>query len=183
MTSFTFHDIESAPEGSREALNNARQSLGFVPNLYAGLAESPAALEGYLALGEILGRSSLSPAEQQTVLLSVSAENGCAYCMAAHSTLARNRVKMDNIVVDALRDRTGLPDPKLDALSRFARAVVQERGWVRGPALDAVLGAGYSRQQVLDVILAVSMKTLSNYANHLLDTPVDAAFASESWSR
>ncbi len=183
MTDFVFHELDSAPEGSKAALEGAQKALGFVPNLYAGLAEAPAALKAYLTLGEVLGGSSFSPVEQQVLFLAVSAENGCDYCMAAHSTIARNMVKVDGAVVDALRDRARLPDARLDALAQFTHAVVSKRGWVRGPVLDRFLAAGYTRAQVLEVILAVAMKTLSNYSNHVMQTPVDDAFQGEAWSR
>ena len=72
-----------------------------------------------------------------------------------------------------------LPDPKLDALARFTRQMVEQRGWLDAATVQAFLDAGYSRAHVLDVLVGVTMKTLSNYANHLLHTPVDDAFAAE----
>jgi len=116
------------------------------------------------------------------VALAVSAANGCTYCMAAHSTIARKIVGAPDEVVDALRSARSISDPKLQALRVFAEAVVRERGHVQGAPLESFFAAGYQRQQVLEVLLGVAMKTLSNYANHVLDTPVDVAFNSESWS-
>lgn len=181
MTEFTFHSTESAPEAARPLLRGAQAKLGFVPNLYAGLAEAPAALQGYFQLSDRLAETSLTPVEQQVVALAVSAANGCTYCMAAHSTIARKMVGAPDEVVDALRSGRPIADPKLQALRVFAEAVVRERGHVQGAPLASFLAAGYQRQQVLEVLLGVAMKTLSNYANHVLDTPVDAAFRSESW--
>lgn len=181
MTQFEFHTPQTAPEAARPLLEGARAKLGFVPSLYAGLAEAPTALQAYLMLADLLSRSSLTPTEQQVVALTASAENGCDFCMAAHSTIARNMVKVNGAIVDALRAQRPLPNTQLEALRTFVLAIVRERGRVRGAALDAFLEVGYTRQQALDVILGVAMKTLSNYANHLLETPIDAPFLAESW--
>lgn len=183
MSEFEFHDLASAPAGSRSLLEAASQSLGFTPNLYAGLAESPTALRSYLEGAERFQRSSLSPVEQQVVLLVTSVENGCEFCVAAHSMIARRMVKVPSPIVDALREGTRLPEPRLDVLATFTRAVVRERGWVPPSLLAATFAAGFSRAQILDVIVGVSVKTLSNYANHLLKTPVNPQFASEAWHR
>lgn len=183
MSRFKNHTVESAPEGARQVLEGAQKSLGFVPNLYARLAESPAALNAYLDLGKRFESSSLSPTEQQVVSLSASVVNGCEFCVAAHSVIAKNMVGVDASIVDAVRDGRAIADAKLEALATFTRAVVNERGWVAGPATDAFIAAGYSPQQALDVVLGVTMKTLSNYANHLTETPVNEQFASEAWAR
>ncbi len=182
MNTFKLHTLASAPVAALPILEAAHKGLGFIPNLYAHLAEAPAALEAYKQLGALLEKSSLTPAEQQVVLISVSAENGCEYCVAAHSFLARNMVKVADNVIAALRDGQPLPDAKLQALATFARSVVRERGRVaHSRELDEFFAAGYTPQQALEVVLGVSMKTLSNYANHLTDTPLDATFANEAW--
>ena len=94
MSTFKLHTLDSAPAGSLPILETASKTLGFIPNLYAHLASSPSALQGYKQLGALLEQSGLTPEEQQVVLLTVSAENGCEYCVAAHSFLARNMVKV-----------------------------------------------------------------------------------------
>jgi uncharacterized peroxidase-related enzyme len=182
MPSFPIHDTHSAPEGARATLATVEKQFGFLPNLFAGLAESPAALHGYLALSEQFGKSGLSPVEQQVLAISVSVDNGCEFCVGAHSFIARNVTKVDGPIVDALRAGTTLPDARLDALAVFARTVVRERGWVPEAALERFLAAGYSRANVLDVILGVAMKTLSNYANHVIGTPLNTQFAAERWT-
>ena len=181
MSKFKIHDTQSAPEDARPLLDGAREKLGFVPNLYGLLAEAPKALEAYFKLSDLFGETSLTPVEQQVVLLAVSVENECRFCVAAHSTIARHMVKVDSAAVDALRDRQPIDDARLEALRRFATAVARERGEVRGAELEAFLDAGYTRQQVIEVVLGVTMKTLSNYSNHIFETPVDDAFASEAW--
>lgn len=182
MSEFKIHDTQSAPEEARSLLQGASEKLGFVPNLYGLLAEAPKALEAYFTLSDLFGETSLTPVEQQVVLLAVSVENECRFCVAAHSTIARHMVKVDSAAVDALRDQRRIDDPRLEALRRFTTAVTRERGAVRGAELDAFLQSGYTRQQVIEVVLGVTMKTLSNYSNHVFDTPVDDAFAGEAWA-
>lgn len=181
MNQFTIHKIETAPVAAQKLLEGSQQKYGFVPNLHGGLAESPAALQAYLDLTRLFGTTSLTPAEQQIVLIAASVENHCAYCVAAHSMIARQMVKVDPAVVDALRQGQPLPDSKLEALAVFTRAVVKQRGMVTGKPLVDFISAGYNRAQVLDVVLGVAMKTLSNYTNHIIDTPLDKQFQSEAW--
>ncbi|MDD2719791.1 MAG: carboxymuconolactone decarboxylase family protein [Gallionella sp.] len=182
MNTFKLHTLESAPAGALPILEAANKGLGFIPNLYAHLAEAPNALSAYKQLGALLEQSALTPEEQQIVLISASIENRCEYCVAAHSFLARNLVKVDSQRVDALRAESCLQDQKLNTLVAFTRAVVRERGWVvGGQELNDFYAAGYTQQNALEVVLGVTMKTLSNYTNNLIDTPLDATFASEAW--
>lgn len=181
MTQFRFHDVASAPPDAKPLLEGAQKKMGFIPSLYAGLAESPAALKLYFDISDAFGKTSFTPVEQQVVLLAVSVENGCEFCVAAHSFIARQMVKVPSPVVDALRARTSLPDARLQSLAAFARKIVRERGWVAPADVDTFLSAGFTRAQVLETIMGVTMKTLSNYANHVLCTPTDAAFAAEAW--
>ncbi len=181
MSQFTLHTPETAPEGARDTLTNVTKHYGFLPNVLAGLAEAPVALHGYVGLSEQFGKSSLNAKEQQVVLLATSVINECSFCVAAHSFVARNAAKLDDANLQALRNGTVLPDARLNALAQFTRAVVNERGWVNGAALDAFLSAGFSKAQVLEVITGVALKTLSNYANHVLETPVNAQLKAETW--
>src|SRR3546814_8163101 len=137
MSKFTLHTPESAPEAARETLTKVQKNYGFLPNLLAGLAEAPTALHGYIALSAQYDKSSLTAQEQQVVLLAASVINECGFCVAAHSFVARNKAKLDAANLQALRNGARLPDARLNALAEFTRAVVNERGWVNGPALDA----------------------------------------------
>ncbi|TAL48346.1 MAG: carboxymuconolactone decarboxylase family protein [Methylovulum sp.] len=181
MSQFNIHSIAQAPVAARSLLEGAQQKFGFIPNLLGSFAESPATLQAYLELGALMGKTALTPVEQQVVLLAASAENHCTYCVAAHSVIAKQMVKADAAIVDALRELQPLPDRKLEALAVFTRAVVKQRGHVDGKALDDFIGAGYNRAQVLDVVLGVTMKTLSNYANHIMHTPLDVQFQAQAW--
>ena len=183
MTQFRFHDVRSAPADAKPLLDSLEKKFGFMPGLYAGLAESPSALKLYLDASDAFAKTSFTPIEQQVVLLAVSAENGCEFCVGAHSFIARQMVKAPSPVVDALRARTTLPDPRLNALATFTRKVVRERGRVSKADVDTFVAAGFTRAQVLETIMGVSIKTLSNYANHILETPLNREFATEAWRR
>lgn len=182
MIEFKHHTRESAPERAQPLFDATAKKFGFTPNLIRVLAESPEAAEAYLTLTGLLERTSLTPAEQQVVLLSVSFENGCDYCMAAHSTVAK-MVGAPDDVIEALRAGAALPDPKLEALSRFARNVVRERGWMSEGSIQTLLDAGYSQATVFEVLVGVALKTLSNYTNHIAGTQVDEAFAACTWTK
>ena len=179
-STFPDHDENSAPEQSRAALRQARSNYGFVPNLLGELAASPPALKAYTELQELLQEGRFGPAEQQVLFLAVSAANSCEYCVAAHSAGAKMQRVSDDVVA-GIRNGTPLADPKLEALRRFTQAVVEERGWIDSVLLDEFLAAGYEPAHVLEVILAVATKTLSNYTNHILDTPLDSQFAPFQW--
>ena len=180
MTSFQVHTIDSAPEASKPLLEKAKKALGFVPNLYGVMAESPAMLEAYVTVGQILDRSSFTATERQVILLTVSRENECAYCMGAHSTIAGMQHVPDD-VVQSLRSGEPIADARLRALSEFTRRLVRERGWAAEDDVQAFVDAGFTRAQVFEVILGVGMKTMSNYLNHVTETPLDAAFQANAW--
>ncbi len=181
MTTFPVHSSESAPEGSKPILAAAQKKFGFVPNLIRVMAEAPAAGEAYMAVMDIFERSSLSDAEQQTILLSVSFVNECEYCMAAHSMVAGVK-NVPAEIIEALRSGTTLPDPKLDALAVLTRSIVETRGWPTEAAKGAFFAAGYGAREYLEVIVGVTVKTLSNYVNHAADTPLDTAFKAHKWA-
>ncbi|MCH7945230.1 MAG: carboxymuconolactone decarboxylase family protein [Armatimonadetes bacterium] len=180
-TGYQVHDTASAREGVREILEGAQKQLGFVPNLYGVFAEAPAALTAYSQLGELFGSTSLSPIEQNVVLLSVSAANGCDYCMAAHTAIA-NMANVPQDVIEALRSGKPIADPKLQALRAFTQDMTLSRGRPNQESLEAFSSAGYTRRNALEVNLGITMKTLSNYTNHLAETPLDEQFKSFEWS-
>ncbi len=182
MTDYKVHTIDSAPGASKAILGKVNEKYGFIPNLMGVLAESPAALEAYATLSGIFEKSDFSPVEQQVILLTINRFNECRYCMAAHSIIAKG-AGMEDATLDALRTGKALPDARQNALAEFTRSVVEKRGWVSDSGIEAFLAAGFTKANALEVILGTSFKTLSNYANHIAKTPVDTAFAGQSWSK
>jgi len=181
MISFTVHNRDSAPENSLEYLQEAEKIFGFVPNLIDVLAESPAAVKAYLDLYETFNTASLSPTERQVVLLTASRYAQCDYCIASQSTVAEMS-KVPFEVIDAIRNAEPIAIYKLEALRGFTIAVLDKHGRVSHQDINAFFEAGYGKQQLLEIILGISMMTLSNYVNHISDTPVDNIFIRNSWS-
>ena len=163
---------------ARDLLEGAREKLGFVPNMYRGMAINPGLLSTYLhGYDHFRTQANFTPPEQEVVFLTVSLANGCDYCMAAHSMLAINVSKLSEDHTQALRDGHSLDDPKLEALRRFTHHMWQTRGLPSKAEAEAFKAAGYGDQHVLEIILALAVKTISNYANHVNHTEVDDAFA------
>ena len=181
MPEFELYDEDTAPQDSRATMAAARSRFGFVPNLLAVMAESPQLIKAYAAVSDLFAATSLSPVEQQVVLLTASFENECTYCVAAHSTVAE-MVSAPAPVIEALRTGTPVPDPKLEALRRFTAAVVSGRGRPGPDTVAAFLAAGYSRTHMFEVLVGVAQKTLSNYTNHMAGTPLDGAFTAHEWT-
>lgn len=176
MSNFHLHSIDSAPEASGTILTNVQKSLGFVPNLMRVMAESPPALEAYTTLMRLFEKSAFDTTEKQAILLAVSSENGCGYCLSAHSKLAAMKGVRQEII-SAVRAGAPVADERLQALVELVRSIVRTRGWPDQELVDRFYGFGYTQQHYLEVVLAVTFKTLSNYVNHAADTPVDEALA------
>ncbi|SMO59916.1 carboxymuconolactone decarboxylase family protein [Fodinibius sediminis] len=176
---FPIYTVDNAPENAQPLLKIAKENFGFVPNLLGEFAEAPAVLEGYLTLNEIVGKTGFSPVEQQLAILAVSIENRCPYCSAIHSTILKNQLNVDEGIVNAVRSGDPVPDDKLNALVTYVTEAVQSRGFVDETALQAFIDAGYSKQNILEINLIIALKTISNYTNHLADTPLDEAFEAE----
>lgn len=183
MSKFTLHTPEAAPESSRSLLTTIKQALGFVPNLHATVAESPAALKGMLALAQAFEECSLSPTEQQVVALVTSVSNKAPFDVAAVSTVARGTTKVPNEVVDALRNGTTVQDAKLQALAAFTRATVEKRGWTDEAHLTAFLAGGYTKAQAIEVVMGVARTAFGNYVDHLAAIGLNDEFKTESWEK
>lgn len=174
--------LDDAPARGRGVLDQAKAKLGFIPNMYTRMAHSPGLLETYMHGYDVFRKESgFSPVEQEVVFLSISRTNECHYCVAAHSTLADTKSGVPPAVTDAIRDGAPIPDTRLAALSAFTQRMVESRGRPTDEDIEHFLDAGYSERQVVEIVLAIGVKTLSNYVNHLFNTPVDEVFAGRAW--
>lgn len=180
MPDFTLHSLDSAPQDARPLLENALKGFGMIPGLHAVMAEAPALLEGYQLLHGLFQNTSFNAEELTVVWQTINVEHGCHYCVPAHTGIAR-AMKVSDEISDALRNQTPLPDSKLEALRTFTLAMLRQRGEVDQAQLQAFYAAGYSERQVLEVILGLAQKVMSNYTNHIAQTPVDRAFAPFAW--
>lgn len=168
---------DAAPDKVKTLYDDVQQEFGNVFNVFKGLANAPIALEAYIALERLIAAGTLSPAEQETVRLTASQFNGCQYCLAAHSlTASMKGLSNDEI----LGIRRGTPsDPKLAALVRFTQRVLETKGSVSDAEIEAVRAAGYADEHIAEVVTILAQKTLSNYFNHIHDTPLDIPAAAE----
>lgn len=180
MPEFKIHTIESAPKSARGALEVANQKFGFVPNLLGELAAAPAAAKAYVTLSGLLEEASFSPLEVNLMLAAASVANECEYCVAAHSGGLKQAGLADD-QIEAVREARALDDPKLEALRAFTASVVETRGHPNEREIEAFLDAGFTKEQILEVLVAVAMKTLSNYTNHIANTPLDKQLEAFAW--
>lgn len=174
---------DQAQPDAAESLRGAQKAMGMIPNMYAAMANSPGVLLTYQAGYERFRRESgFTPVEQEVVFLVVSRGNGCRYCVSAHSFVADQMSKVPVAVTDAIRDGKAVPDPKLEALARFTQEMFEQRGNITAEQAGRFQAAGYGERHILEIVLAIAVKTLSNYTNHLFHTPLDAAFAGRQWN-
>lgn len=164
--------ITAAPAASQPLLDAVKKQLGVVPNLFRLVANSPAALEGYLGMSGALGKGELPAPTRERIALAVAEINGCNYCLSAHTYLGKNLAKLDDAEIAANRAGTS-NDPKADAAVRFAAKVVAARGHVASADLATVRAAGYGDAEVLEIVLHVALNTLTNYVNEVAETDID----------
>lgn len=166
MTDFTFYTPENASGHAKELLEALHKKNGFVHNLFAYMAEAPTTIDAYLALNEQVAKTSLSPAQQQVALLAASVENECSFCTVVHRAIGKMKGASVQTLTE-LASHSGITDAKDRALAAFTQTIVKTRGRPNKAEIQSFLDADFTKQQILEVILIVSIKTLSNYINHL----------------
>jgi len=174
--------IESAPAEASTLLKGALANFGFIPNMFTIMANAPGMLSTYFhGYERFRNGSNFNSVEQEVVFLAISIENGCEYCVSAHSLVAQAMSKVPPSVLSALRNFEEVPDSKLAALATFTKIMLKSRGTPTKKNVEEFLAAGYTETHILGVILAISVKTISNYTNHLAHTEIDEAFMSQTW--
>ncbi len=181
MTDFTLHDENTAPEGSKELLAKSKAAYGMIPGLHAVMAEAPGLLEAYQQVHELFVNSSFDKDELTVVWQTINVENACHYCVPAHTGIAKS-MGVDDAITNALRDKTALPNARLESLRDFTLALVRERGNLDDATVQTFLDAGFTKRNILEVILGYSQRIMSNYTNHIADTPVDKPFQKFAWA-
>ena len=150
--------------------DNLEKALGFVPNLYATYAYSPTALGDYLALQN--RKSSLKTREREVINLVVSQVNDCAYCLAAHTALGKLNGFTDEQILDIRAGQVTF-DERIAALATFVRETTVNRGLPTPAATEAFFAAGFTRENLVDTIVVIGDKTISNFLHRVTDVPVD----------
>jgi AhpD family alkylhydroperoxidase len=166
---------DAAPEESKTILEGVKKKFGFVPNLMTAFSPSPAVLEAYLVIADLVSKTSFTPKEQHAGALIISQEFDCHYCLAAHGTLGKS-LGLDKETIVALQTRAPLTDSRLGALRTLLLSLIETRGHPEPKAIKKFREAGYTDVQLGEAVLLITWKTLSNYTNHLYDTPIDEPF-------
>lgn len=182
MTSLTIHTVDSAPQESKPLLEDSLKAFGMVPNLHGVLASAPKALEGYQLLHNLFAQTSFNADELTVVWQGINVEHGCHYCVPAHTGIAHS-MKVDTVLIEALRNQTAMPNAKLQVLLDTTLVIVRNRGHVTEEELKNFYDAGYNEQHVLEIILGIAQKVISNYTNHIGNTPLDEPFKQFTWSK
>jgi alkylhydroperoxidase family enzyme len=180
MNTLKIHNMETAPESSKPLLEKSLKAYGMIPNLHGVLAQAPAALDAYQKLHELFENSSFDAEELTVIWQSINVEHNCHYCVPAHTGIA-HMMNVDTSLTEALRNNKALTTRKLQILKDTTLSIVRNRGRISDSELEAFYTIGYQQQQVLEIILGVAQKTISNYTNHIAHTPVDEAFQKFAW--
>lgn len=164
--------ISDAPAAAQPALEAVKKQLGSVPNLFRLVANSPAALEGYLGMMGALSKGSLPAPTRERIALAIGEINGCSYCLSAHTYLGKHLAKLDDAEITANRNGAS-NDPVADAAVHFAVKVAQARGHIGEDDLRAVKAAGYDDAQVIEIVQHVALNVWTNYINEVAKTDID----------
>lgn len=174
MSDFTVQTIAKAPAASVPLMQQLQEQAGFVPNLAATMAGAPTLLEAFMTLRGLAARGPLTAAERELLAITVAGETACRYCFAAHSTFAQ-KVGAPPDHVAAVRSGETAGDARQQALLRFARAVARREN-APAAARDLVR-AGFTHEQVLEVLVAIAVPMLAGLVDGVAEVEVDAVFA------
>ncbi len=163
--------LETASPDGAQILTAIKSKIGMVPNIYASMAHSPAALGAALAFGDAMGKSSLSAAVKEQLALVIAGANTCDYCASAHTAIGKGA----GVDADELGNNLSgqASDPKVQALLTLASTIVQSRGKVSDGDLSNARDAGVTEAEIVEVVATVAINTFTNYFNHIADTEID----------
>ena len=170
MSTFNVPKREEVSSNNQAIFDNLKEAVGFVPNLFATYAHSENALSNYLALSN--AKTSLKAKEKEVVNLAVSQVNNCLYCLSAHTAIGKMNGFTEEQILE-LRGGSASFDKKLDALARLAKNVTENRGATDATVLENFFKAGWTKENLIDTIVLVGDKTISNYINNTTEIPVD----------
>jgi uncharacterized peroxidase-related enzyme len=174
--------FDEATETQKELLSITRKEYKMIPNMYRAMANHPVLLKSYMDTYKgFRTQSNFSSVEQEVVFLTISIDNNCSYCMAAHSIIADLVSKVPPNITDAIRTGAEIPDAKLKSLQVFTSIMLNKRGNPSEDDVRSFFEYGYNEHHILDIILAISIKIISNYTNHIFHTEIDSAFKIREW--
>lgn len=173
---FSIPSKSEVSEKNQQIFDQLQKSLGFVPNLYAYFAKNETALGDYLALQN--RKSTLRAKEREVINLVTSQINGCRYCQSAHTVIGKMNGFTEEQILE-IRSGKASFDSKLDALARFTASVVSNHGRATAESKQAFFTAGYNEQQMIDVVIVIGDKIISNYLHNLTGFEIDFPLAEE----
>lgn len=182
MSTFTIHSLESAPEASKPLLDKSLQGFGMIPNLHGVMAEAPGLLEGYQLLHKLFQETSFDAEELTVVWQTINVEHECHYCVPAHTGIA-HMMKVDPALTEALRNAAAMPTEKLQVLHDTTLSMLRNRGNLADAEVARFYAAGYGQKQLLEIVLGLAQKVMSNYVNHIAQTPTDERFKQFAWQK
>lgn len=182
MSELTIHNLETAPPDSKPLLENSQKNIGMIPNLHGVMASSAPLLEGYQTLHSLAQKTAFDAEELTVVWQTINVEHNCHYCVPAHTAIAHSMNVRDDLI-EALRTESDLGSEKLNVLQQTTLILLRERGHIGESEKTRFYGQGYSHQHLLDIVLILAQKVMSNYVNHLADTPIDAPFKAFDWQK
>lgn len=174
------HTIASAPENSKPALEQLQKAFGVVPNIAGAIANSPKLINSLAGAFQQVHSSSLTEPEIQIVLLTDAVVNACTYAVAFHTGLALQQ-GISPEETEAIREHRTPKDKRFGALSSLARTLIEKRGHAGEQELDSFIAAGFTQEQVFEVIAIVAASTITNYAGTIANPPLDDPFRQYAW--
>jgi AhpD family alkylhydroperoxidase len=180
MTAYRVHTIDSAPEGSKPALQGLKQAFGLIPNLAATMAESPVLINGFVGAFKNFHGGSFTHAQRQVLLLTNAVANRCAWAVAFHSTLALKE-GVSRSDVEAIREQRRPTDPALAALAVLTRTLIEKRGHLDSEDMSSFLAAGLGQDRLLEVIAGLAVSVMANYAGNITQPPLEEPFQAQTW--
>ena len=172
---FTLYTQEDVKDEAKALFENSMKAYGMVPNLHAVMAESPQLLDAYQKIGDLFQQTSFNVDELTVIWQTINIEHKCHYCVPAHTAVA-HMLEADPEITENLKAGKALSSPKLQALHETTLALTKNRGVISDEQKHAFYVAGYGNQQLLEIVLGLAQKVMSNYTNHLADTPLDEPF-------
>jgi len=180
MPNYPLYTIASAPEGSKSALEQLQRAFGVLPNIAAAIANSPKLINSLVAVFQQVHSRGLTEPENQIVLLTDAVANSCPYAVAFHTALAL-QAGISSKETDAIREGRTPSDQRFAALSTLARTLIEKRGHLSEQEFDSFIAAGFTKEQVLEVIAIVAASTITNYAGTIANPPLEDSFKQYAW--
>lgn len=177
---YQIHTIGNTNPQAQAALEKVQEHYQFVPNALGAMAESPESVLAYLALDDLVHKSSLTDEQRHIVFLAITREYDCSYCVAAHTAFAQMG-ELDMQTIQNVREGIPLTDAKLEALRSFAAKMVQTGGNVSEQDINNFLDHGYTRRNILEISTMMANKLIAVFANRIMGTDLDEMLQPAQW--